>query len=163
MVSFGFTVNTENLPDAPSFEPIPAGNYQAMIESADIKDTSKGGQMLNLKWDILGPEYAGRKIFQGLNLRCPSSEKAEEIAAGQLGQIIAAIGLAGQDLDDTDALIGGNAEIRVIIKPAADGYDAKNEVKGVKSLEGSEAPAPGPKKPAKAPAKPEKAPWGARK
>ena len=136
------TFNAADLPvgNTGSFEPLPAGDYQVSIESADVNPTKDGqGQYIKLKLKVSGPTHSGRTIFANLNIR-NRSPKAEEIGRQQLGDIMRAIGLA--TLTDTDQLIGGNLVVKLAIKPADGQYEAGNEVKAYKAGNGSAAPAP---------------------
>ena len=136
------TFNAADLPvgNTGSFEPLPAGDYQVSIESADVNPTKdNSGQYIKLKLKVSGPTHSGGTIFANLNIR-NRSPKAEEIGRQQLGDIMRAIGLA--TLTDTDQLIGGNLVVKLAIKPADGQYEAGNEVKAYKAGNGSAAPAP---------------------
>lgn len=136
------TFNAADLPvgNTGSFEPLPAGDYQAAVESADVNTTKDGqGQYIKLKLKVSGPTHSGRTLFANLNIRNKSA-KAEEIGRQQLGDIMRAIGLA--TLTDTDQLIGGQMTVKLSVKPADGQYDAGNEVKAYKALSGSVPPAP---------------------
>jgi hypothetical protein len=87
-----------------------------------------------MRYDITGPTQQGRVVFGTVNVR-NQSERAEAIGRQQLGEIMRAVGLA--KIQDTDELVGGSICIRVKIRPAADGYDARNEVSGFKSASGA--------------------------
>lgn len=142
MAFLGTTINVADLPvgQSGSFEPLPAGDYQVSIESAEIKDTNdKTGQYIKLKMKVNGPTHAGRVVFSNLNIR-NKSPKAEEIGRQQLGDIMRAVGLA--TLTDTDQLIGAPLTVKLAVKPADGQYEAGNEVKAYKALSGSVAPAP---------------------
>lgn len=123
-----------------NFEPLPAGDYQVTVESADINATKDGtGQYIKLKLKVNGPTHAGRTVFSNLNIR-NRSPKAEEIGRQQLGDLMRAIGLP--TLADTDQLVGGSLVVKLAIKPADGQYEAGNEVKAYKAGNGSAAPAP---------------------
>lgn len=135
-------INAADLPvgQSGSFEPLPAGDYQVTVESAEIKTTNDGtGQYIKLKMKVSGPTHAGRIVFSNLNIR-NKSPKAEEIGRQQLGDLMRAVGLA--TLTDTDQLIGGSLTVKLTIKPADGQYEAGNEVKAYKALSGSVPPAP---------------------
>jgi len=133
-----------------SYEPIPAGWYNAKITSAELKNTKVGGgQYIRLRYDVTGPSHQGRVVFGNLNIRNASPE-AERIGRQQLGEVMRAIGLAR--VQDTDQFIGGSLSIKVAIKESAQ-YGAQNEVKGFKAIEGAMAPTPAPKAAAPAAAK----------
>ena len=118
-----------------NYEIVPAGWYNAIITKAEIKATKAGtGQYIAVRYDITGPTHQGRVIFGTLNIKNPNS-KAEEIGRQQLGEIMRAIGLSR--VTDTDQLISGALQIKVAIKEADGQYEASNEVKGFKALNGS--------------------------
>lgn len=130
------------------FTPIPEGWYDAMIVGTEKKAASTGnGFYLKCEYDILGPAYAGRKVWQNLNL-WNASDKAREIANGQLSAICKAIGLVS--VKNSEELHARMMQIRVKIRPARDGYDAQNEVGGWRSVGGSDAPKAAPVAQAKA-------------
>ena len=116
-----------------SFEPIPAGNYEAQIIDSDVRVTSAGtGEYIALQWEVLSDEYAGRRIFQNLNIVNPN-EKAVQIAKSSLKQICKAIGI--EAFQDTQELHGSPVRIVLGIRPPKDGYDAQNIVKKVIPLD----------------------------
>jgi len=141
MAQLGFNANINDLPESSNdFEPLPAGWYTANINDAELRDTKAGtGQYIAIRYDIIGPTHQGRCVFGNLNIANPNP-KAEEIGRQQLGSLMRAIGL--NDVSDTDQLIGGNCEIKLVIRPAKDGYEANNDIKAWKALDGSAAPAP---------------------
>jgi hypothetical protein len=125
-----------------SYEPVPAGWYNASITSAELKNTKAGGgQYIRLRYDITGPSHQGRVVFGNLNIRNASPD-AERIGRQQLGEVMRAIGLAR--VQDTDQFIGGSLSIKLAIKESEQ-YGAQNEVKGFKAIEGAMAPAAVPK------------------
>lgn len=144
----------DDLPPGGNYDPIPAGKYVAKISEATVGLTKSGtGEYIKVRWDVLGPAHQGRVVFQNLNIRNQSSA-AEEIGRRQLGEIMRAIGLA--TVEDTDQLIGGEAEIRVKVKED-DQYGPRNEIVSVAGLT-TRAPMP---QPAAAPSKPASAPAAA--
>lgn len=146
MSFLGETFNASELPQGTgSFDPIPAGQYDATITRADLKPTKDGsGQMIAVRFDITGPTHQGRVVFSNLNIR-NKSPKAEEIGRQQLGDIMRAIGLPS--VQDTDQLIGNAIKIKVEIEKK-EGYEARNVVKAFKAASGSPAPAPAAQAPA---------------
>ena len=114
-----------------SFEPVPAGEYILQVTSAELKQTKSGtGLMVNVCFDIIGPEYQGRKIFQNFNIRNDNTV-AENIGKQQLKALTVAAGITA-DLRDTDQLLGATVKAGVVIKPAKDGYEASNNIKSYK-------------------------------
>ena len=132
MALFGndFTEDFRNV-EAQSFEPIPAGEYILQVTSAELKQTKSGtGLMVNVCFDIIGPEYQGRKIFQNFNIRNDNTV-AENIGKQQLKALTVAAGITA-DLRDTDQLLGATVKASVVVKPAKDGYEASNNIKSYK-------------------------------
>lgn len=141
MALLGQTFNAEQMPEGDNnFEPIPAGWYEASINEVSLNTTKAGtGQYLKIRYDIIGPSHQGRVVFQNLNIRNPNS-KAEQIGLQQFGDLMRAIGL--KQVTDTDQLVGGNLKIKVKIRPAADGYDASNDVGSYAAISGAKPPTP---------------------
>lgn len=140
MAFLGETFSTDELPEGRSYDLLPDGWYTATITEAKLGQTKSGtGKKIDVRYDITGPTQQGRVMFQSLNIR-NQSQKAEEIGRQQLGDIMRAIGLAR--VQDTDELIGGTLAIKIKTKPAENGYEARNEVGGVKAIEGSAPPKP---------------------
>jgi hypothetical protein len=74
------------------FEAIPAGDYKAIIDASETKNTKDGtGKYLQLTFQIIEGEYKGRLIWDNLNLS-NSSQIAEEIAKKKLAKICNCIG-----------------------------------------------------------------------
>lgn len=136
MAFLGETFSTDSLPVSDrSYDLIPEGWYNATITKAELNNTKAGtGQKIDMRYDITGPTQQGRVVFGTVNVR-NQSQKAEEIGRQQLGEIMRAVGLA--KIQDTDELVGGSICVRVKIKPAENGYDARNEVSGFKSASGA--------------------------
>ena len=136
MAFLGETFSTDSLPVSDrSFDLIPEGWYNATITKAELNNTKAGtGQKIDMRYDITGPTQQGRVVFGTVNVR-NQSQKAEEIGRQQLGEIMRAVGLA--KIQDTDELVGGSICVRVKIRPAENGYDARNEVSGFKSASGA--------------------------
>lgn len=139
-----------------NYDPIPEGWYNAVINSAELKDTKAGtGKYLNIRYDITGATNAGRAVFGMITIQ-NHNIKAKEIGEQQLAELLRAIGLS--KVSDTDELLGHPLSIKVGISQR-EGYEARNDVKGFKSLKGGMPPAPKTSsEPAKADGK-AKAPW----
>ncbi len=91
----GVTLNFDatNVPMRESLEAIPSGWQNVVIETSEMKDTSKkDGQYLELSMKILDGQYAGRKLFDRLNLVNPNPT-AVEIAYKTLSSIAHATGV----------------------------------------------------------------------
>jgi len=117
-----------------TFDPIPAGWYTARITDTKLKTTKAGnGEYLEVKFDITGPSYEGRCVWGRFNLKNPNPQ-AEQIGQQQFKDCFSAIGL--ERVSDSDELLGGALQIKVVVKPADGQYDESNDVKGFKPLEG---------------------------
>ena len=85
-----------------SFEPLPPGDYQAIISDSAIKATKAGtGEYIELTMQITDGQYSGRRIWERLNISNPN-KVAEEIARSQLNGLRAALGIA--KLESTEQL-----------------------------------------------------------
>jgi hypothetical protein len=117
-----------------SYEPIPAGWYTVGITAAELKSTKAAtGQYIAVRYDIIAPTHQGRVVFGNLNIFNPNAE-AEKIGRQQLGDLMAAAGIA--TLDDTDLLIGKQLQIKLKIRKS-DQYGDSNDVDQYKSLGGA--------------------------
>jgi hypothetical protein len=102
------------MPEPKPVGPIPDGDYQACIDAAEIKSTRDGsGKILSVTFSIIGPNYAGRKVWVNLNIE-NKNPIAEQIAHEELGRIMRACGL--ESITDTDQLIGAPMEIKTKTK-----------------------------------------------
>jgi len=154
----GFDASQEE--PARDFTVIPAGKYEAMIVVSETKKTSSGnGSYLELQFQIVRGEFTGRILWARLNLDNPS-EKAVQIARGQLSSICRAVGVL-KPTDSAD-LHGLPLIVRVDVRE----FEGKvyNDVKGfyprtVEKEVGQTQPPP----PTPAPTKLTAAPWLATK
>lgn len=134
-----------------SFEPIPAGWYECMIVDSEMKPTKSGtGQYLQLRLDVTEGQYTNRVLFERLNLDNPNTT-AVEIAQRTLSAICHATGVL-QPRDSSD-LHNIPLRVKVSVRPAGNGYDASNDIKGYESLGGVKQATPV-KQPAQAAAQP---------
>lgn len=86
----GFDANT--VEPVPSFDPIPAGQYLAMIVASEEKTSSKGNKFLCLEFEIVDGQYKGRKVWVNLNLEHPNPEIVK-FARAELASICKAVGV----------------------------------------------------------------------
>lgn len=142
MAFLGETYDVNEIPqDEYSYEPLPARWYDATVTQSELCDTKSGtGQYIKVRYDITGPIYQGRVVFGNLNIK-NANTRAEEIGRQQLGELMRSIGLT--KVTDTDQLVGGQLQIKLGIRPertdpmSGNTYDARNEVKGFKSISDS--------------------------
>lgn len=129
-----------------SFDPIPAGKYDAMITSSDVSDTraNNGGKVLKIEWTIISGDYQGRKIFDNVNLANPNVQ-AQEIGRKQLNTISDAVGYGvGTRITDSTMLHDKPCIIDVKIQPAGPDRngvhrEARNVVRGYERPGGAQA------------------------
>jgi hypothetical protein len=124
--------------DGGSFEPIPAGIYEAQIIESRLDDSNGKngpGKMLVLQVEVLGPKYVKRQIFDQLTIVNPSAQ-AQDIAAKTLKRICTAVGWSGPLADSSD-LHFKPMLIRVVVDPNP-GHMPKNVIKNYYAIGGSE-------------------------
>jgi len=111
-----------------SYEPMPADWYKCVITQTEEKPTKKQtGSYLQLDIEVIEGEFAGRKVFDRLNLNNPNSV-AVEIAQRALSSICRAIDVPNPK--NSSELLDKPLMVKVAVKPADGEYSASNEVKG---------------------------------
>ena len=120
-----------------AYEPIPAGWYQVVITDSEQKPTkAMTGSYLQMTMEVIDGLHKGRKVFERLNLDNPN-QTAVEIAQRTLSAICRATGVMtprqSGELHDKPMMA------KIAVKPAANGYDASNEVKGYEPANGAPA------------------------
>ena len=136
--------DTTDLPKD-DFSTLPKGWYPVQITSANIVPTKAGtGKILKLELSVIGGEYAGRKIFDGINISNPN-DKAQEIGRKQLGSLLESIGKVGEKDVSKFVLCRCKASVRVDDGDGA--FGPSNKVNRYAPSSGeTEAPAPKEKK-----------------
>jgi hypothetical protein len=87
MPVFDFDVSSYEAPKRTSFEPLPPGDYNAMITDSQMKITKSGtGEYLELTIQVIDGAHSGRRLWERLNV-VNSNKTAEEIARSQLNGI----------------------------------------------------------------------------
>jgi len=120
-----------------SFEPIPPGAYQCLVEKIVVKATKDGqGKIANVQLKVTEGEHVGRVVFDGINVM-NKSDKAQAIGRGQLAALLEAAGMPGAR--DLAQVIGSEVLVNVKIQAAKDDYEARNIVRGYKALGGAVA------------------------
>jgi len=128
MAKFGFDTSEVDVNDIPSgnYDPIPDGEYTLVALDAEEKSTAAGGEMIKVKFEVVGGEHNGRFIWQNFNV-VNKSEMAQKIGRQQLVAWATACGKA--DCDDTDKLIGKKFQAEVGIEKGTGGYKDSNRVR----------------------------------
>lgn len=129
--------NAEEHEPMMSFDPLPDGEYLAVITESQEKANSKGtGSYVKLTFEIIEGEHTGRKIWTQLNLDNPSLT-AMKIARSELAAICLAVGVTrpsdSQELHDIPLVI------KVKVVKRQDTGEMKNEIKGYMSREEAKA------------------------
>jgi len=138
--------NAANVQPSKALDPIPSGWYNASISDTTMKPTQKpGGQMLQVELTILDGEFAGRKVWDRLNL-VNENATAVQIGYETLSAICHATGVINIQ-QSTAELHGIPLKVKVKLRGAetgADGkaYDATNEVKGYDHIKSDHATGP---------------------
>ena len=145
---------------APSYGPLPAGEYECMIVKSSTRATKSGnGSYLELEMHVISGDHTGRRHWERLNLDNPSLQTVK-IAEEQLARLCVALGLDlvedSEELHDKPFV----AEFGIDKKD-----DTKNVIWGYRAISGAPvSPAklatPKATPPAAAPAKPAARPWG---
>lgn len=115
-----------------SLEALPAGWYNCQIVGSEIKPTAKGGAYLQLDLQVLDGQYAGRRIFDRLNIK-NENPTAVEIAYRRLSAYCHAVGVL--KVEDSQQLHGIPLKVRVTVRTDPSGqYAPSNEVRAVKNI-----------------------------
>lgn len=112
-------------PKSRSFDPLPPGVYDAMVEDCTLKRTKDlTGQYLEVRVQIIGHPFDGRLVFDRITIQS-DNEKAVSYGRDKLLSLIRATGVPGKDSQE---FIGKTMRVKLKIKPATEQYDASNEV-----------------------------------
>lgn len=111
------------------FDPLPAGDYEAVIVASERKATAAGdGHYLKLQFQILNGLYQNRVLFENLNL-WNKHPKAVEIAKGNLSAICRALNI----LTPKDSADLHNKPLKIRVKITKDGeYGEQNKITAYK-------------------------------
>lgn len=116
-----------------TYEALPAGWYNFMITESELMPTKAGdGAYLRLTLRVIDGQYAGRQVFDNLNLQNPNPV-AVEISYRRLSAYCHATGVL--QVQDSQQLHGIPFKARLSVRKDKDGqYDDQNEVKAVKNI-----------------------------
>jgi hypothetical protein len=115
------------------FEPIPAGNYLAVITDSEMKPNKAGtGHYLQLAFQIIEAPYQNRFLWARLNLDNPNAT-AVQIARAELSAICRAVGVLAPN--DSVELHNLPLVIHVRCKKRSDTGEITSEVKGYSKRE----------------------------
>lgn len=123
--------------DMRDFAPVPPGKYIAKATSSELKDTSTGGQMLVINFDIVAGQYTGKSFTSRLNL-VNSNPTAVKIANEELATLSRACGLGA--VNDSDQLNGIAIVATLKLEPGQGKYGPSNAATGYSTAQGLTAP-----------------------
>lgn len=116
--------------------PVPAGNYNVVVEKAEVSPTKTGGEMIKVQLKILDGDQAGRNIFDQFNIK-NANPQAVQIGLGQLKGMLKAFGFPNPNqLNSCADMIGLKGSVATKIEESP-GYDPQARVKGYKALAGA--------------------------
>ena len=106
-----------------SHDPIPAGNYEAVVAASEMRPVKSGNGMgINLTFEIVSEGPAkGRKVWTWINYQHPKAE-AQRIGQEELARLCKAVGIA--NLTDTEQL----HNIPLIISVGVDRNDSSRNI-----------------------------------
>ena len=118
-----------------SFEPLPAGTYEAVVSSSESKAMKSGNGMgFDFCYDIVSGPYTGRKVFGWITFEHRTSPQAQQIGREQLSSLCRAVGIT--QLNDTTQL----HNLPLLITIGIDRNDpTRNVIKGFKAKTGTTA------------------------
>ena len=122
------------------FEPIPNGSYSALVQQAEVSQTSNGKLMFKLTWQITEGPYANRKVWSNMVVS-PESPPA----LGIMFKHMAALGLdaeffkAGPSPDQVANAMNGKGATLVVDQREWNG-EIRNEVKNIVKKAGGIVP-----------------------
>lgn len=126
--------NANDVDPASDFEPIPAGQYPAVIVESEVKPTRTGtGNYLQLTFEIIDGPHKGRLLWSRLNLDNPNAT-AVKIARAELSAICRAVGVMAPN--DSVELHDLPLVISVKCRKRSDTSEITNEIKGYLKKEG---------------------------
>jgi hypothetical protein len=128
-----------------AFEPLPAGDYLAVVVASEMKPTKNGsGEYLQLELEVIDGPHKGRKVWDRLMLKHGNSQTVA-IARGTLSALCRAIGVMVPR--DSVELHNVPVLVKVACKKRDDTGELTNVVKGY-ARKGAATGAPRPASPA---------------
>ncbi len=146
----GLAFDASQVAPASISDPIPAGWYNAEISDCEVLPVKgrNGGTRVKFDFTVISGDFKGRKFFGSINNK-NANPQAQEIGQKELSAICHAVNVI--QVSDTKQFIGKTLQVKVKVKPEdkEGGYDAANEPKAYKPMEGATPGVPaGPQFPA---------------
>lgn len=140
----GLAFDASQVAPASISDPIPPGWYNSEITDCEVLPVKgrNGGTRVKFEYTVIDGEYKGRKFFGSINNK-NANPQAQEIGQRELSAICHAVQVI--QVSDTKQFIGKTLQVKVKVKPEdkEGGYDAANEPKAYKPMDGGAATAPG--------------------
>jgi hypothetical protein len=130
-----------------TFDPLPAGQYRTIVESAQVKELKNGnGEQVEVTFKVLEPAryesrrlwgrftiYRGDADFNQAGEPVNGAAKNQQIGQGQLKSLMKRGGHKNPDLLESVEELFGLQTITTVTRKTDD-YGEKNEVKGFKEV-----------------------------
>jgi hypothetical protein len=127
MASFGQTFDASSVEPSSNYDVLPPGKYLGQIVASEMRATKDGtGQYLYLEVDILEGQYAGRKLFDRLNL-VNANPDTVEIAKRTLSSICRAVGKLQVSNSEQLHVVPMTLDVRV--RPPKGMYGESNSIR----------------------------------
>ena len=127
MASFGHTFDASTVEPTTPFEILPPAKYLAQVVASEMRPTKDGlGQYLLLELDILEGPYAGRKLFDRLNL-VNANPDAVQMAQRSLSALCRAAGK--MQVSNSEQLHLIPIQIDVKVRPPKGQYGESNSIR----------------------------------
>lgn len=127
MASFGQTFDASAVEPGSNYEVLPPGKYLGHIVASEMRPTKDGtGQYLYLELDILEGQYAGRRLFDRLNLVNANTDTVQ-IAQRTLSSICRAVNKMQVSNSEQLHLIPLTLDVRV--RPPKGMYGESNSIR----------------------------------
>lgn len=122
-----------------AFEPLPPGEYLAVVVASEMKPTKNGaGEYLQLELEVIDGPHKGRKVWDRLMLKHSNSQTVA-IAKGTLSALCRAVGVLVPR--DSSELHNLPVVVKVACKKRDDTGEQTNVVKGYSRKGGGNAAA----------------------
>ncbi len=123
---------TQVEPDAGTGDPIPVGWYNVSADESEMKPTKDGtGKFLEVRFNVLDGQYAGRKVYTMFNM-VNASAQAVEIGQKQLSAFCHAVNVLKPA--KSEELHAKPLKVKVGIKAASGDYAAGNKITAYKNI-----------------------------
>jgi hypothetical protein len=121
-----------------SFDPLPAGDYPVTVSKIEAKKTrDEQSVQASVELTVDDGDHKGRKVWTRITLRTiRTDEKGQqmlEIGKRQAAELADACGVTGMSLSPC---VGAQIAVKLKVRPAANGYDASNDVVAFKPCAG---------------------------